>query len=534
MSHTIHEVYQKSLVDLLVKWQKRRSRSLSPELADAALMLLNLNLAPLAPVLNSLYSDNPRGRTPYDPVLMLRALLLMTMLHQTAIKSFVKDLRSKPRLALIAGFEPHKTPSVGAFYLFIDRLEDGPFRPHCPHRISPSQFRKRPLLRSLSQEKAENEQRRAAILAQSDSITIKLKDDLLSLHDQPRPSDFLSRLEDILFKLAIVPSAKRGLLGDLQNLIICGDGSALVSGSNPYGKPSCQCRSLGIFRCDHPRFYQDHLANWGFDSYRDVFYFGHTFYQHIVNHRGHDLPVHLAIGQASETDFTLSLKSLDRLSKAARENGLDLSLSAAVYDAGHDGRGIYEYLLANRISPVIALNPRHGSPQTTGNAQLINSDGVPICPAGLPMRRHTATPHHRIIFNCPVKRPTHLDGKTVWKSHPEQCPHQVLCQPFTKMGPTVYIRADSDPRLYPKIARESPKFKELMRLRSGCERSNSTKKVSHQLERRPCRSATHYLMRLYLISIIEHAKAWLAEDRKLVGDDWRKLCELALKQNNNT
>ena len=107
MSHTIYEVYRKSLVDLLAKWQKRRSRALSPELTDAALMLLNLNLDPLAPALDTLYSDNPRGRTRYDPTVMLRALLLMTMLHQTAIKSFVKDLRTKPRLALIAGFEPH-------------------------------------------------------------------------------------------------------------------------------------------------------------------------------------------------------------------------------------------------------------------------------------------------------------------------------------------------------------------------------------------------------------------------------------------
>ena len=77
-------------------------------------------------------------------------------------------------------------------------------------------------------------------------------------------------------------------------------------------------------------------------------------------------------------------------------------------------------------------------------------------------------------------------------------------------------------------------FKEIMNLRSGCERSNSTKKVVHRLGQRPCRSATHFLFRLYLVSVIEHAKAWLAEDRKLVGDDWRKLCDLALKRETRT
>jgi hypothetical protein len=89
------------------------------------------------------------------------------------------------------------------------------------------------------------------------------------------------------------------------------------------------------------------------------------------------------------------------------------------------------------------------------------------------------------------------------------------------MGPTVYTRADADPRYYPPIRRASAECKRLYAQRSGCERSNATKKVTHHLEARPCRSQTHYLMRLYLISIVEHAKAWLAEDRKAWGDDWR-------------
>jgi hypothetical protein len=456
---------------------------------------------------------------------MLRALLLMTCLGQERITNFAQDLRSKPRLATIAGFEPANTPSVGAFYLFIDRLQDGPFQPHCHHRLNPSAVRKQPSLRNLQIEKALKEKVRAEILAHSDSLTIHLKDELLQRQQQPRAKDFLARLEDLLIQAALLPSAQRGMLGDLNQLLLCGDGSALVSGGSSTGKPSCQCRAEGIYRCDHPRFYSDPTANWGWDSYREVYYFGHTFYQHIVNFGGHDLPVHLTIGQASESDFTLSLKSLDRFLKASAENALKLSLSAAIYDSGHDGRGIYQYLRAKKIDPVIALNPRHGLPLASGTAQQINADGIPLCPANLPMRRHSATPDGRLYFNCPVKRPTHQDGKTVWQSHPDQCPHKVLCQPETKMGPTLYVRSDSDPRLYPPIQRESPRFKELMKLRSGCERSNSVKKVAHKLARRPCRSATHYLVRLYLISIVEHAKAWLAEDRKVLGDDWKLLSD---------
>lgn len=521
----VHQLYQKSLSERLAKWQKRRARAIAPAWFEAALFLARLDLDPLREDLEKLYSPSSRGRKHRDPISMLRALVLMTAIGQESITRFASDLRRKPRLAIIAGFDPRDTPSVGALYLFIDRIEDGPFQPRCAHRVLPSALRKRPARRNLGQEKADREAIRKVILAQVDTITANLMEDLLTASDLPRPRDLLSRLEDLLLKAALIPSARRGMLGDLDHLVVCGDGSALVSGAGCYGKPSCECRKQGIYKCEHSRFYPDHSANWGWDSYREVFYFGHTFYQHIVNFGGHDLPVHIDIGPASESDHTLSVKSLDRFLKAAAENKLDLSISAAVYDSGHDGSGNYEYLLARKIDPVIVLNPRHGSPQISGNSQQINPEGIPICPAGLPMRRHTSTPNHRIIFNCPVKRPTHLDGKSVWKSHVEECPHKVLCQHLTLMGPTVYVKADSDPRLYPRIARDSPKFRQLMNLRSGCERSNSVKKVTYKLARRPCRSATHYLVRLYLISIIEHARAWLAEDRKVLGNDLCKLVD---------
>jgi len=435
------------------------------------------------------------------------------------LSQFAKDLRDKPRLAILAGFQPYQTPAVGTFYLFLDRLEDGPAQPACPHRVQPSQLRKRAQVRQLHQEKAEKEARRKQILAECDSLTQHLKEELLAQATQPRPSDFLSRLEDLLCQVAVIPSAQRGLLGDLSHLVVCGDGSALVSGANCYGRPTCQCRQQGLYRCACPRSDSDPTADWGYDSYREVYYFGHTFYQHLVNYGGHDLPLHINIGQASETDFTLSLKSLDRLRKTSAAHGLALKISAAVYDAGHDGRGNYEFLLAHDISPVIALNPRSGLPLASGTAQQLNAQGVPLCPANLPMRRHSATPDGRLYFNCPVKRPTHQDGKSVWPAHLAECPHHVLCQPETKMGPVVSVRTETDPRLYPQIPRDSRYYKELMKLRSGCERSNAVKKTVHHLEHRPCRSATHYLVRLYLIAVLEHAQAWLAEDRKVLGDD---------------
>jgi hypothetical protein len=212
--------------------------------------------------------------------------------------------------------------------------------------------------------------------------------------------------------------------------------------------------------------------------------------------------------------------------KMFKENLLDVSFYAACYDAGHDAKGIYNYHLALNHEPVIALNPRSENPKSTGTAKCVNKEGIPLCAAGIPMKRH----HHdkkrnRIYFHCPVKRTSHENGQDIWKAHTNECPLGVLCQPDTKSGPVVYVRSDQDTRLYPHIARDSEEYKKIMNTRTSCERSNSAKKVAYHLERKPCRSSTHYLFRLYLISIVEHAKSWFFEDKKQFGNDFQKLAD---------
>jgi len=521
-----HQQYAEDLCSHLTRWLKRKSRRLSQERLEAALILMRLNLEPAHPILESLYSPDSRGQKPYEPVRMLRALLLMVLLRYTSITRFAKDLKAKPRLARIAGFQNHDTPCAGSFYHFIDRLEDGPYQKpseyQTMHRIKPSKLRKGKHLRNLASEKEQRKKDKEMDATVYDSVTQKLKDDLQASAHQPRPDDMLRRLEDILIKCVIIPSAKRGLLGDTNAITISGDGSPLPTGANPNGKPSCKCREEGIYNCKCPRYYSDPTADWGYDSYRECYYFGHTFYQHVVSTNGHDLPMHVSISRASETDFTLSPESLDRLRKALRENGLEWKIHNAVYDCGHDATGIYEYLMESHITPIIALNPRSGTyPSPTGTAQKVDENGVPLCPGGMKMRRMSFDPkRHRIYYGCPVKRLTHRKHEgSIYINHTDECPNGVLCQPETKHGPIVYVKTTHDPRLYPPLPRASPKFKELMKLRTGCERSNSMKKETYSLGDRPCRSATQFLVRLYLVSIIQHAKAWLSEDRKTLSDD---------------
>lgn len=170
--------------------------------------------------LEKLYSPNPRGRKSYDPVCMLRAMLLMVILKYSKVTEFAKKLSQKPKLAQIAGFEPNQTPAVSTFYLFIDRLEEGEYKKNQSNQVKLSKLRKGKHRRNLKEEKASREKTKKLALEQADTITEKLKNELLAKTSEPRPRDYLYRLENLLMKLAVIPSAKRGLLGDLKKLII--------------------------------------------------------------------------------------------------------------------------------------------------------------------------------------------------------------------------------------------------------------------------------------------------------------------------
>lgn len=518
MSHT---QYTTHLSATLQRWLRRQSRHLPETWRDAALVLLRLNLDPARPLLAPLYAPGPRGRPPYDSLCMLRALLLMLLLHYKSLPKWAHDLRRHPRLAQIAGFEPFHTPATATFYDFIDRLEDGPYAPPCPHRLRPSQQRQGRHRRHLKQEKAQRHAAQAADPRQADSVSQRLAQDLLETASQPRPQELLTRLEDLLFTCAVLPSAERGLLGNLKQLVLCGDSATLPSGASPNGRPTCTCRAQGIFRCDHERFYRDPTATWGYDSYRDTYFFGHRYFQHCVVTENHSLPLQVLLEPAHATDLTMGPRSLDRLLKTAATHQLTLTVRATVYDSAQDALGIYHFLQAKHIAPVIALNSRRGEhPSPSGTASQVNDQGIPLCPAGLPMRRHSQdSKRARLYYNCPVKRSTRRHGKFQWITYEPDCPRQVLCQPQTQMGPVVYVRTTDDPRLYPPIPRDSANFKALLARRTGCERSNSLKKVTYRLGERPCRSATHFLVRLYLVSLLEHAQVWLTEDRKQLGDD---------------
>ena len=81
-------------------------------LSSSLVKLWVLNLDPAIPLLMPCYSSLGRPAD-FDPVDLLRSLLLMTDQKVSSITQWARILRNDRVLACLSGFDPQKTPSVG-------------------------------------------------------------------------------------------------------------------------------------------------------------------------------------------------------------------------------------------------------------------------------------------------------------------------------------------------------------------------------------------------------------------------------------
>jgi hypothetical protein len=110
------------------------------------------------------------------------------------------------------------------------------------------------------------------------------------------------------------------------------------------------------------------------------------------------------------------------------------------------------------------------------------------------------------VFGCPTQ------AKRL-----ERCPHApegavaFSCRPLERLGHTVVVKTSDDERLFPPIPRNHPQYRKLMNLRSGCERSFSVKKERFKLIAARHRRASFWLIRAYLIAVLQHGLAWASK-----------------------
>jgi hypothetical protein len=442
----------------------------------------------------------------------------MTLLRVKGVTAWVKRTKQEPFLSVLIGSEPGLVPGIGTYYDFMKRIIDGPWRKPCEReeQVKRSDYNAQPHKRNLKNEKQVQKNDFDPNHSQSEKLAAKL----LANTQEPRTKNFYQILEDLNIQLGLIPSIQQGLINDLKALVVSGDGSILETAASSSGKSTCNCRAQGIYKCDHDRYYTSPTAKWCYDHVHDTFIFGDRYYHLVTTQQGHDYPLLTHMPGGNESDYTLSLTSFDRLEKALRENDLNIAIAAFIGDGHHDSYAHYRYFGEKNVLPIIPLSKpsQKAYPHLSDDSDIrLDMDGVPLCPSGIRMRHHCYdNKKNKHVYSCPAKRNTHRDGKSEYVFHEDECPGQQNCDPQSSLGPLVYIKSSTDPRLFPPLPRTSPKFQELMNQRSASERCNFIND-SYCVEG-ASRNADYSLIRLTLANIAHHSVVRYEELKKKRSD----------------
>jgi hypothetical protein len=151
------------------------------------------------------------------------------------------------------------------------------------------------------------------------------------------------------------------------------------------------------------------------------------------------------------------------------------------------------------VSAIIDLNLRRSN-KLVYNDMEVNKNGIPLCPIGRQMIHWGKMANtHRRKWRCPAKV-----GR--W-----ECPHP--CSP-SDYGRTFYTSTGENPRLFPRVRRDSKEWRQRYKLRTSGDRCIKRQKIDYDLEHSKGRSSRHWTLRVYLIAMCQHADAWHAEAAK--------------------
>lgn len=443
-----------------------------------------IDLTQTAELLKHRYSTDPRGRKPRNPNDMLRSLLLMHYEKITSVDKWVYTLKTNPLMAILSGFSPDNVPGVGTFYDFFNRL----WLAQTPYITK----QKKKKLKKPRKKGKKNQK----LAPRNPNIVQKLVHRALKhekIHYTKKPIDQLQLLFQTMF---VHKSASDGLLGDTESLSILADGTPVETGARPYGKFLCSCRRQGNWNCQCDRLFSDPDANYGWDSSREKYYYGRNLFMVSAAESPYDLPIYPRMYRASKHDSVLFVSTFHEL----KHWYPNWKFSEAILDSALDAYPIYEMLERYDISAVIDLNPRR-TKQFKYNQMDIDLDGCPVCPIGRKMIDWGIDKQrYRRKWRCPA-----VVGK--W-----QCP--TPCSDST-YGRTFYTSTKNNPRLFPRVKRDSKEWNMRYSLRTGVERCIKRQKVDYHLEDSRGRSSRHWNIRTYCISMCQHADAWFKEAEKL-------------------
>ncbi|WP_025690882.1 hypothetical protein [Paenibacillus zanthoxyli] len=435
-----------------------------------------------------------KGPAPRDPASMLRSYLLFLLVRpEIGLTQWVDELYRVPLYAILSGFEPGDIPGVGTFYDFLSRFwaaEKSNLKP----KVKP---RRRKPKRGKKGEKAPT----------TSTGKVKRLVERILRNGMPKQHQPFDRLLAFFQSQIIAVSEKYGLLGNATTLTIAGDGTPVVTSAYPRSKAVCDCHARGIAKCHHPRLYSQPDCDSGWDSARERYFSGYHLYMLTAANRPHDLPLYPRLQPASRHDALSFVVSTVEFSQRFTLGMVDKML----LDAAHDAGAIYDLLAHQNIQPFIDLNVRATKNLETHSDIRISPKGIPICPAGLEMKRNGfEPPRKRFKWICPL-----MTTRT-------KCACTTPCS-STKYGRSFHTASKDNPRLFPETPRDSEAWKLLYKRRTTVERSNKREKIDYKLEAGRHRSTKMWYIRLYGIMICQHMDAWFAHrkaDLKPLQTQW--------------
>jgi len=414
--------------------------------SDALTKLYILDLDELKPLLKPCFSTT--GRSSNQQPEIFRSFTLMSELDYSSIPKWIAFLKAHPILCYAVGVSPNNVPGVGSHYDFIDRLWLENPELLKQRQNSLYQFKSKPRKKLGKNQK--QPPRHPGIIKKLADLALKGK----SFENRPE-----RLLQQIFAKVAVEPSAKAGLLGDTNKLTISGDGTCINTGGSPFGIKVCDCVSKGIYNCNCKRKFSDPDARHGWDSYHEVWYYGHCGYFLSVYNPTFkkDLPIYLRLVQAQRYDGVTAIVALSE----ARILYPTFNFDKFLGDGAHDNNPTYDLLHAWNMKAIIPLNKKG-----TGNLKYkppikIDENGVPICIADIPMiYDYYDKVRHRIKWRCPYAK-----GKI------QSCSCKEQCSP-SDYGRTIYTKPKWDCRLFTAIPRGSEQWQLEMNKRTCSERVN--------------------------------------------------------------
>ncbi|MDO9535787.1 MAG: transposase [Bacillota bacterium] len=460
---------------------------------DAALKAYLLNLDRGIEILQGCYSKDFGRPAVFDPVDMLRSLILMVSLKITCVSKWADDLTKSDVLAILCGFEPGKTPSAAAFYDFWNRLwlEDKRLR------------KKRKLRLRKKSKKPKNVQKGQKLPNRRPGVVDRLVRSFRKgrFFSTKRPERLL---QELFTRVFVQGSRDRDIIP--VSMILAGDGSPFESCSNPFGIPVCDCRNQGIYRCDCPRRYSDVYANWGYDSSRDVYFWGRNLYTFSCVNGESELPVFLRFGQGSRHDSVLFAFSVVEAWPLFSEAGLNVNVF--IGDSAHDANALYALLDDYGSKPVIELKNKPSS------LIPLNEQGIPLCPKGFLMQYWGFDEKKsRFKWRCPK-----VVGK---KSNRNKIDCTTPCT-NSSYGFSCYTKPEWDRRIFTDIPRGSALWKQLYKRRSVSERVNK-RYNDFGLDTARVRENCYWYHLAHLAAMNVHLDAWVKQELKKAGVDKKEL-----------